>query len=116
MLGVAARYTGAEEEMSMADRNVLDEAAFVACGRALTWRFEEGRLAAMFRFDSYTLAGRFVGRLAAMADQVDHHPEVWLGYPAVVRVASTTHDVGGVTELDLALAELADALAAELSR
>lgn len=46
----------------------------------------------------------FAVAVAHLADELDHHPELTLEYPAV-RVRIQTHDAGGVSALDLALAE-----------
>ena len=51
----------------------------------------------------------FVTRVAVLAERANHHPDVTLTYPRV-RLRLTTHDAGGVTEKDLALAAEIDAL------
>jgi 4a-hydroxytetrahydrobiopterin dehydratase len=52
----------------------------------------------------------FVVKLAMLAEKHDHHPDIDVRWKTV-RVAWTTHDAGGLTRLDLALAEAADTLA-----
>lgn len=47
-----------------------------------------------------------VGRLA---EEADHHPDIDIRW-RTVRLALVTHDAGGITELDLALARAVDAL------
>jgi 4a-hydroxytetrahydrobiopterin dehydratase len=42
-------------------------------------------------------------RVAAVADQMDHHPE-WFNVYKTVRVDLATHDAGGISELDFKLA------------
>lgn len=51
----------------------------------------------------------FVTRVAVLAERANHHPDVTLTYPRV-RILLTTHDAGGVTEKDLALAAEIDSL------
>ncbi|HMI41571.1 MAG TPA: 4a-hydroxytetrahydrobiopterin dehydratase [Sphingomicrobium sp.] len=62
-----------------------------------------------FRFDDFAEAFAFLTRVAAHAEAVDHHPEftsVW----SRVDFRLTSHDAGGVTERDVALAKAIDAL------
>ncbi len=52
----------------------------------------------------------FVVKLAMLAERHDHHPDLDVRFKTV-RVTWSTHDAGGLTRLDLALAEASDALA-----
>ena len=49
-------------------------------------------------------------RAALVAEQLDHHPE-WFNVYATVRVHLTTHDAGGLSQLDLDLARAMDRIA-----
>jgi 4a-hydroxytetrahydrobiopterin dehydratase len=60
-----------------------------------------------FRFSDFTAAFGFMTRIAIMAEKMDHHPE-WSNVYNRVDVVLTTHDAGGVTELDVTLAGLMD--------
>jgi 4a-hydroxytetrahydrobiopterin dehydratase len=60
-----------------------------------------------FRFSDFTAAFGFMTRMAIMAEKLDHHPE-WFNVYNRVDVTLTTHDAGGVTELDVTLAGLMD--------
>lgn len=62
-------------------------------------------------FDDFNAAFGFMTRVALYADKVDHHPE-WSNVYNRVQVLLTTHDAGGVTERDLAMARFIDAAAA----
>jgi len=77
------------------------------------WTFEEGGKALMrcFRFKDFSEAFGFLTRVALHAEKQDHHPEftsVWNR----VDFRLTSHDAGGVTERDIALAEAINRLAA----
>jgi 4a-hydroxytetrahydrobiopterin dehydratase len=72
-------------------------------------RDQAGAIAKRFVFPDFASALAFVVRLGCHAEKRDHHPDLELGWGRV-RVAWSTHDAGGVTELDLAAAEATDAL------
>jgi 4a-hydroxytetrahydrobiopterin dehydratase len=61
-----------------------------------------------FKFSDFNAAFGFMTRVAMMAERLDHHPE-WSNVYNRVSVAMSTHDAGGVTELDLRLARFCDA-------
>lgn len=61
------------------------------------------RLLREFRFESFGDAMKFMAKVAATADELDHHP-TWENVYDRVSVELSTHDVGGVTDLDLTLA------------
>jgi len=61
-------------------------------------------------FGDFSRAFGFMTRVALQAEKLDHHPE-WSNVYAKVDILLTTHDAGGVTELDLAMAKFIDAAA-----
>ncbi len=73
------------------------------------WGREGDELTATFAFPTYDLSVAFVNGVAAIAQDLDHHPVLTLSY-GTVRVAVTTHDAGGLTSLDVQLAERSSAL------
>lgn len=67
-----------------------------------------------FRFKSFNEAWGFMSRAALVAEKMDHHPE-WFNVYNRVEVTLSTHDAGGLTELDVKLARKMDAIAATLA-
>lgn len=63
-----------------------------------------------FMFDDFNAAFGFMARVALVAERMDHHPE-WLNVYNRVDVVLTTHDAGGLTQKDIALATAMDAIA-----
>lgn len=64
------------------------------------------------RFKDFNAAFGFMTRAALAAEKLDHHPE-WFNVYNRVEVLLATHDADGVTELDVALAKIMDAAAAQ---
>jgi 4a-hydroxytetrahydrobiopterin dehydratase len=60
-----------------------------------------------FKFGDFSQAFGFMARIALAAEKLDHHPE-WFNVYNKVDVLLSTHDAGGVTELDVQLAKLMD--------
>jgi len=83
---------------------------------AAGWAMAEAREAIEkeFKFKGFRRAFGFMAAAAAKADAINHHPE-WFNVYNRVRVLLTTHDTGGLTELDADLAEAMDAIAAEIA-
>ncbi len=76
------------------------------------WRDAEGRdaIAKTFTFKSFNEAFGWMTRAALAAEKMDHHPE-WFNVYNRVEVTLSSHDAGGVTERDIALARTMDRLA-----
>lgn len=90
----------------------LDDAARAALPAKLPqWRMVEGRDAIRrdFRFGDFSQAWGFMARVALLAEKHDHHPE-WFNVYNRVEVVLTTHDAGGLSARDVALARAIDAL------
>jgi 4a-hydroxytetrahydrobiopterin dehydratase len=68
------------------------------------WAVQEGRLEKEYRFESFVAAMAFVNRVAAMAEEMNHHPDIHIHYSRVA-LELWSHDAGGITERDLRLAE-----------
>ncbi|NLE22603.1 MAG: 4a-hydroxytetrahydrobiopterin dehydratase [Actinobacteria bacterium] len=74
------------------------------------WEFQDGVLVRTFRFSDFVRAVDFVDRLAAIAEERRHHPDIDIRYNKVT-LRLSSHDAGGVTERDVQLAEAIQALA-----
>ncbi|MBM3532684.1 MAG: 4a-hydroxytetrahydrobiopterin dehydratase [Alphaproteobacteria bacterium] len=76
------------------------------------WTEVQGRdaIRKVFEFDDFSRAFAFMTRIALKAEQLDHHPE-WSNVYNRVEIVLATHDAGGVTELDAALARFIDGAA-----
>lgn len=86
----------------------------LALAQLTAWRAGDGEREALvrtFAFADFNAAFGFMSRVALMAEKLDHHPE-WFNVYNRVEVTLTTHDAGGVTELDLHLARFMDEIAA----
>src|SRR5699024_12640025 len=68
------------------------------------WQIVDGKPRVVFATDSFSVGADFVSRIAHVADDLNHHPDVVLTYPTV-EVTTISHDVGAVTERDIARSE-----------
>jgi len=68
------------------------------------WTGGDDFITKIYRFEDFAEAFAFMTRIAIIADKMDHHPE-WFNVYNRVDITLTTHDAGGVTAKDVALAE-----------
>ncbi len=85
-----------------------DEALLTLTG----WRLADGReaITKRFVFRDFNEAFGWMSRVAMLAEKLDHHPE-WSNVYRTVEVTLATHDVDGLSELDVRLARAMDSLA-----
>lgn len=76
------------------------------------WRLVEGRdaIRRVFKFADFNAAWGFMSRVALQAEKLDHHPE-WSNVYNTVDITLSTHDCGGLSERDVALAKFIDGAA-----
>ncbi len=67
------------------------------------WHYKDNAIGKLFQFKKFMDGIHFIGKVAAMAEKADHHPDILVNYTRVTFTCST-HDQGGVTEKDFALA------------
>jgi 4a-hydroxytetrahydrobiopterin dehydratase len=94
---------------------MTQEARIAALRKLPGWSAVSDRdaIARTFIFKDFNEAFGFMARVALVAEKSDHHPE-WSNVYKKVEVLLSTHDAGGVTAKDIALAEAMNAIAAQL--
>jgi 4a-hydroxytetrahydrobiopterin dehydratase len=93
-------------------QKLTGEARNSALAKLPGWSTVEGRdaITRTFTFKNFNAAFGFMTRVALVAEKLDHHPE-WFNVYKTVTVTLSTHDAGGLTELDVELAQAMDRLA-----
>jgi 4a-hydroxytetrahydrobiopterin dehydratase len=74
------------------------------------WHIENDALVRDYAFPDFKAAMWFVNRVADLAEERNHHPDILVHGWNKVRLTLSTHDAGGLTEADHALAAAIDAL------
>ncbi len=88
----------------------LEDSAISAwLGEHPTWAREGDALVASFKLPDFAAALAFAVRVGMVAEKRDHHPDLLIGW-GKARVLWTTHDAGGISRLDLELAEATEQL------
>ncbi|MFN2559809.1 MAG: 4a-hydroxytetrahydrobiopterin dehydratase [Jatrophihabitans sp.] len=95
---------------ALLDQDQIDEALG---NRHPDWKGTPAGLSRSIEFADFPTAVEFVNRIAPACEELDHHPDLALRWRRV-DVGLATHSAGGVTDLDLRLAELVDDAAARL--
>lgn len=78
-------------------------------GQLEGWSVEDGQLAKRFEFKTYKDGIVFASAVGHLADRLDHHPDLFIGY-SKVRVAMNTHAVDGLSPYDFELARRIESL------
>ncbi len=73
------------------------------------WAVQSGKLSRTFTFNSYKGGIDFAVKVGALADKLNHHPDMSIGYGKVT-VSVNTHDVGGISPYDFELARQVDGI------
>ena len=71
------------------------------------WKRKGEALSKEFQFPSFRDSIVFINRIASLADELDHHPDILIQY-TTVQLSLTTHSAHGLTDKDLLLAERVD--------
>ncbi len=88
-----------------------DDERAAALDRLSEWDYDEARdaITRRFVFNDFVDAFGFMARVAILAEKADHHPE-WSNVYSRVDVLLTTHDAGGLSARDVAMANAIDRL------
>lgn len=73
------------------------------------WKLAGDRIEKTFKFKTYLDAIDFINRVAKVAEQEEHHPDIYNSW-RTVKLSITTHDEAGLTSWDFDLAEKIDGL------
>lgn len=76
-------------------------------GEMTDWRAENDVLSKRFEFKNFSEALDFVNQVGAIAEARDHHPDICFGW-GYAEINLTTHDRGGITDFDFAVAREID--------
>jgi 4a-hydroxytetrahydrobiopterin dehydratase len=90
--------------------DVLEPAAVDAALVALAWVREGGEIVKVRRGSDFAASLAYVNEVGALAEEMDHHPDIEIRWN-VVTLRLSTHSAGGITDADLELARRIDALA-----
>ena len=103
--------SGGQEGSRAHEVRCLSEQALASALQALSdWQIVDQKLTRTLVFGNFVEAFAFMSAVALEAERRDHHPE-WFNVYNRVKIELTTHDAGGITEKDLALAAAIDRLA-----
>jgi 4a-hydroxytetrahydrobiopterin dehydratase len=91
--------------------NLKDKHLVEALESTPLWAFDltMGTISRDFKFKNFVNAFAFVTQVALLSEKANHHPE-WSNVYNRVSIRLTTHDAGGLTQKDIALARQIDAL------
>lgn len=94
----------------MARRTLLnDEEIQTRLAEIPEWKREGKTISRTWKFRDFAEALAFINKVGSLAESMDHHPDIYNSW-ATVRLGLTTHDKGGLTNLDFELARKIDAL------
>ena len=78
--------------------------------RRLPWEREGDEIVREWRFDDFAEAIAFVNRVADVAEDANHHPDIFIHGWNKVKLSLTNHSAGGLTEMDFTMAGRFDKL------
>ena len=87
------------------ERKKLDaEEILNALAEIEDWKAEKDVLSKRFEFKNFAEALEFVNKVGEIAEKHDHHPDIYFGW-GYAEINLTTHDRGGITDFDFAVAK-----------
>ena len=100
------------DQQEFAVKTLTEPERSAALAQLSAWTLQDGRdaIARSITFKDFSVAWGFMNRVALAAEAMDHHPE-WFNVWTRVDIVLSTHDAGGLTERDVALAGKIDSFA-----
>jgi 4a-hydroxytetrahydrobiopterin dehydratase len=98
----------------MAAQRLGDEAIKTSLQNLPGWSVKDAKLHREYQFPDFPHAIGFITTAAIGIEKMNHHPE-WFNVYNRVRIDLTTHDSGGITQKDVALAQLLEKIAQKLT-
>ena len=93
----------------MSRRKLSDEEIAERAKELSEWKVDGIKLRRRFEFENFVTALEFVNKAGDIAEAADHHPDITFGW-GYAEFELTTHDTGGLTELDFVVAGRIDQL------
>jgi 4a-hydroxytetrahydrobiopterin dehydratase len=113
LLREASRVSLESLESFAAGQMKMDETKIILALTTLPqWQRDGQMISRTFEFADFVAAMKFVTAVADLAEQAQHHPDIDIRWNKVT-LALTTHDAGGLTQKDFALAKQCDTLSAD---
>jgi 4a-hydroxytetrahydrobiopterin dehydratase len=78
--------------------------------RRSSWEREKDEIVREWRFDNFGEAIAFVNHVAEIAEEANHHPDIFVHGWNKVKLSLTNHSAGGLTETDFEMADRLDRL------
>lgn len=100
---------GAPGDKSMERRKLSEDEVKTGLSGLSGWQSADNKLHKRFEFNNFAKALAFVNKVGEIAERHDHHPDITFGW-GYAEVYTTTHDRGGITDFDFALAKEIDAI------
>lgn len=91
----------------MERKKLSDEEIEKALNDLEGWKVESKNLKKRFQFKNFAEALDFVNKVGTIAEEKDHHPDIYFGW-GYAEFEITTHDSGGLTHNDFELAKAID--------
>jgi 4a-hydroxytetrahydrobiopterin dehydratase len=104
----AAKAAAPPPVLPMAKKDPNDAKIQAALAGLPDWKRKGQIISRTYEFEDFPAAMKFVNAVAVLAEQVQHHPDIDVRWNKVT-LALTTHDAGGLTDKDFALARECDA-------
>lgn len=73
-------------------------------GKLNGWKYQNDQIGRDYELKNFKEALSFVNKVGEIAEQMDHHPDIFIHGWNKVRITVSTHSAGGVTENDFKLA------------